>query len=160
MSGITFKKNEKRIPVILFLGAGVSFSSGIRTAGSLKDQFTQEVKAKDDVWKKLTEDYPNNSSKSIQDLADDLEIRASPSKRYEFKDWIARNLYSQSSVISPEYRMLAFLAKKRLIDAVYTTNQDVCLERALDLQGILYNRYAYPYNEQNLEPNANQKVKT
>lgn len=158
MSGITFKKNEKRIPVILFLGAGVSFSSGIRTAGSLKDQFIQEVKTKDDVWKNLTEDYSNNSSKSIQDLADDLEIRASPSKRYEFKDWIARNLYSQSSVISPEYRMLAFLAKKRLIDAVYTTNQDVCLERALDLQGILYNRYAYPYNEQNLEPNANQKV--
>lgn len=158
MSGIAFEKGEKRNHVILFLGAGVSFSSGIRTAGSLKDQFIQEVQAKDNMWKKLIEDFSNDTSKTIQDLADYLEIRASPSKRNEFKDWIARNLYSQSSIISPEYRMLAFLAKKRLIDAVYTTNQDVCLEQALDLQGILYNRYAYPYNEQHLEPHANEKV--
>lgn len=158
MSGIAFEKGEKRNHVILFLGAGVSFSSGIRTAGSLKDQFIQEVQAKDNMWQKIIEDFSNDASKTIQDLADYLEIRASPSKRNEFKDWIARNLYSQSSIISPEYRMLAFLAKKRLIDAVYTTNQDVCLEQALDLQGILYNRYAYPYNEKHLEPHANEKV--
>lgn len=153
MSGISCAQETNRDPVILFIGAGVSFSSGVRTANSLKEMVVQEIPVNEAERKNI-----RANCISIQELADYLEIRASPSIKYAFKEAIARNLYSRSPITSTEYRMLAFLVKKKLVDAIYTTNQDVCLERALDSQGIPYNRYVYPYVGKELQSHANENV--
>ncbi len=155
MSGISCSPEENNNPVILFIGAGTSFSSGVRTASDLK-RVIEEIQTNDKEFIKQT--YVNNEEANIQGLADYLESTASPSERYAFKDAISRNLYSPPPIISPEYRMLAFLIKKKIVRNIYTTNQDVCLERALDSQGILYNRFVYPYTGQELSTHANGNV--
>lgn len=157
MSGIAFKAEEPRVPVILFLGAGISFTSGVRTAGALKESVMDSIFLKKIDRQEIERQFDSENG-SIQSFADYLQQHLSATARYSFKDEIARILYPHSPIISPEYRMLAFLVKKRLIDAVYTTNQDVCLERALDSQGILYNRYVYPYSGKELQPKANGNV--
>lgn len=158
MSGISCSHQETNDPVFLFIGAGVSFSSGVPTARNLK-KVIEHIHMDDAKEREhILQEYAHKDSVGIQDLADYLELHASPSVLYAFKDAIARTLYSQSPIISPEYRMLAFLIKKKLVSAVYTTNQDVCLERALDSQGIPYNRFVYPNVGSELKYHANGNV--
>ncbi len=137
-------------PIYLFLGAGVSFTSGIRTANNLARLVGEEIEKYDpevNFWGKQL---------GIKEMADFIDKRK-PATKFIFKDLIAKNLSYQASVISPEYRMLAFLVKKKMITAIYTTNQDDCLEQALDSQGISYNRFIYPYKG-SLIPFANGNV--
>ena len=138
MSWCKEKKNQTK-PVYLFLGAGISFTSGIPRASELTKKAIHNFIEKEEERTKLEDP---NSSFGIQDFADRMQ-REAASERIRFKEFIATNLYSQSRIVSTEYRMLSFLIKHRIISAIYTTNQDVCLERALELQGISYNRFVY-----------------
>ena len=93
-------------PIYLFLGAGVSFTSGIRTANNLARLVGEEIEKYDpevNFWGKQL---------GIKEMADFIDKRK-PATKFIFKDLIAKNLSYQASVISPEYRMLAFLVKKK-----------------------------------------------
>lgn len=131
-------------PVILFLGAGCSFSSGVPRAKDLVDIALKEF---DDATRypvihtKIQDRLQKGDPINIMDLAQILETNSSA--YLTFKDMVARYLYSPSQIISIEYKMLSFLIKKNIISEVFTTNQDVCLERALESQGIGYNRFVY-----------------
>lgn len=130
-------------PVILFLGAGCSFSSGVPRASELAKSVLEKLKpsASPSIRDDLSTLERNSSSINIMDLAD--ITRNNPSTHLTFKDTVARYLYSPSQIISIEYKLLSFLIKKNIISEVFTTNQDVCLERALESQGIGYNRFVY-----------------
>lgn len=122
-------QDEAMRPVILFLGAGISFSSGVPRANELLTKAKSSLPCIADAL-------------SLQRAADMLESE-SVSRKTEFKELIARCLYAQSPIVSTEYKMLSFLIRHKKIKEIFTTNQDVCLERALQSQGILFNRYVY-----------------
>ena len=134
-------KKKKR--TIVFLGAGVSRSSGVIAATKLKKKIWEELHFPDEERDEIYRQYVSDDDAGIEDFADYIE-GCSLGRQVQFKEGIARMLYAPSPVLSPEYHMLAFLIKKKFIDAVYTTNQDGCLERALEAHGILYNLFAYP----------------
>lgn len=146
-------------PLIIFLGAGASFSSGIPVASKLKEIICDILPDNSEEKEYIQKNYINNENRGIQDLADYLEINASPAETFAFKEAIAQKLYMQSTIISAEYRMLAFLIKHKYISAIYTTNQDICLECSLDALGIPYNRFVYhPRTKQEPKSHANGNV--
>lgn len=106
-------------PLIIFLGAGASFSSGIPVASKLKEIICDILPDNSEEKEYIQKNYINNENRGIQDLADYLEINASPAETFAFKEAIAQKLYMQSTIISAEYRMLAFLIKHKYISAIY-----------------------------------------
>ncbi len=142
-------------PTILFIGAGFSFSSGVRTAWALKEKVLEELNIQDN---KLQQSLKNVNS--IQELADILDSPNVDNQYDSFQKSVAKNLYSFSPIISPEYKMLTLLIKRGDIRTVYTTNQDTCLENALQSQGVMYNRFVYPHDKKmrNNSFNANRAV--
>lgn len=144
MDDTSWCKTNPKNPVILFLGAGCSFSSGVPRANDLSNSIIKLFDANASLFHiedKIDRLKRETAPKGIMDLADELSDNSSAF--FTFKDTVARYLYSPSQIISIEYKMLSFLIKKRIIREVFTTNQDVCLERALESQGIGYNRFVY-----------------
>lgn len=153
-----FNRNDAE-PLVIFLGAGASFSSGVPVANKLKEVIYEILPDSYKQREYILNNYVHNAECGIQDLADYLETNASPAVWYAFKGAIARKLYKQSPIISAEYRMLAFLIKHEYISAIYTTNQDICLECSLDALGIPYNRFVYhPQAAQKPEYHVNGNV--
>lgn len=132
-------RDDYNKPVILFLGAGCSFTSGVPRASDLLSDVRKEFKNKIEAT-------------DIMHYADRLFERPQrASDKVYFKEYVSNRLYSQSPITSPEYRMLAFLIRHQNIKAIYTTNQDVCLEKALHDRGISYNRFVYNSNQEPLD---------
>lgn len=153
-----FNRNDVE-PLIIFLGAGASFSSGVPVASELKEVIYEILPDNSKQKEYILNNYVHNAECGIQDLANYLEANASLAVWYAFKGAIARKLYKQSPIISAEYRMLAFLIKHEYISAIYTTNQDICLECSLDALGIPYNRFVYhPQTKQKPEYHVNENV--
>lgn len=115
----------------IFFGAGMSFTSGIPTAGDLLARARQSLQLTDAAKKEET----------IWKLAEACEKDADLYK--SFKKCVAEALTTSTYNITPEYKMLAFLIGRSVIRAAYTTNQDTLLEYVLEKQGIPYNRYTH-----------------
>lgn len=115
----------------IFFGAGMSFTSGIPTAGDLLKTAKQSLKLADE----------DRKAETIWDLAESCEKDVDLYKN--FKKCVAEALTTSTYNITPEYKMLSFLIGRGVIRAAYTTNQDTLLEYVLEKQGISYNRYTH-----------------
>lgn len=105
---------------ILFLGAGMSATSGCPLSKELIERITNK--------------YPQ-----LYDLLAGSNVLAEaaqecPDSEDSIKECVAEALSSQKREISTEYRLLALLAKK-LPCEIYTLNYDLNIERALDAFG-------------------------
>lgn len=102
---------------ILFLGAGMSATSGCPLSKELIDR----------IINKYPQLYDLLSGSNV--LAE--AVQKCPDSEDSIKECVADALSSQKREISTEYRLLALLAKK-LPCEIYTLNYDLNIERALD----------------------------
>ena len=114
---------------IFFIGAGMSVTSGLPLGKSLAEKISREFQQRGfdiPLYDNLTE------------LAKYCETQGNALKT--LKEKIADALLLIPREIPVEYRLLAFLCKKKNIE-IYTTNYDLLIEHVFNLYGVKFKTY-------------------
>ncbi|SHJ93917.1 Glycosyltransferase involved in cell wall bisynthesis [Clostridium cavendishii DSM 21758] len=128
-------ENRHDAGVYVFLGAGISYNSGIPTS----KQLIEIIRADETNY---LYDFVNENHKI--DLWNLAEVCQQETSDKYFREFITNNLSTvYNSEISTEYMILQFLIGKGYIKKVYTTNIDCMLEYVLDKNCIKYNKYSH-----------------